>query len=220
MNAAISLVNLEDELNALDWTDLARLETVGGALLERLAEPSVLGPLVRRVRSTPQLLAMCERFELFEKLVLYTTQSGAVRVRLHIFGSHFVEAAHNHRNAFVTRILRGRYRHFIYGDAVALETAANGPPAPLFASDVTAGAGYALGPAAVHSTLAEPSTISLVIRGPAVMGSFKIVDLKTGESRTRLGAEAAAAPQEPGEERIGLDRFAEIEAYLEQQRLI
>jgi hypothetical protein len=68
--------------------------------------------------------------------------------------------------------------------------------------------------------MADPGTVSLVIRGPAVTSAFQILDLKTGQPRTRVGAAEQAGPQEEGEARIPAPRLREIETYLAQHGLI
>jgi hypothetical protein len=46
---------------------------------------------------------------------------------------------------------------------------------------------YAPSPLDVHAVVAEPYTVSLVIRGPAVMDRFLIMDRKTGKSWWQYG---------------------------------
>lgn len=220
MSAATIPEWLDAELALLDWNDLKQLDERGAVLLERLADPGALGALVARVMQTPALLAMCERFELFEKVVLHRCVQPDVRLRLHVFGDRFVEAAHNHRSAFVARLINGSYQHLLYGEADRLDDARAHAFKPILAARLRSGEGYSLGASAVHSTMAEPGTVSLVIRGPAVAGTFRILDLKNGQPRTRAGAASAAGPQEEGEAPLGLERLCEIGRMLVDAGLI
>src|SRR5205823_774714 len=52
----------------------------------------------------------------------------------------------------------------------------------------TAGSAYALHHSMVHAVVAEPHTVSLVIRGPAVKDRFLVMDRKTGQSWWQYGA--------------------------------
>jgi aminoglycoside phosphotransferase (APT) family kinase protein len=59
----------------------------------------------------------------------------------------------------------------------------------------------------VHAVVAEPVTVSLVLRGPAIKDRFLVMDRKTGESWWQHGASqesiASATKKQMSLERLG-----------------
>jgi hypothetical protein len=55
--------------------------------------------------------------------------------------------------------------------------------------DEQQGSRYALHDSMVHAVTAEPYTVSLIIRGPAVKERFLVMDRTTGESWWQYGAQ-------------------------------
>ncbi|MFD4444817.1 hypothetical protein ACFWPK_34075 [Nocardia sp. NPDC058519] len=81
------------------------------------------------------------------------------------------------------------------------------------------GASYALHHSAIHAVVAEPGTVSLVLRGPAINDRFLVMDAKTGRSWWQYGAtkeslEAAAR------KRMSPQRLEELIVLLGQWDLI
>jgi len=206
---------IDTAFDDLDWENLEAAHDAADHALIALSEPVVLGKLLRRLEDTPELVAMCEHFLSFTKLVLHDNPRSGLRIRLHLFGEEMVEEAHNHRNSFTTRILRGGYRHFLYGNVEQLwdENRVIGNPSPRLIHDQRAGHVYTIHHAFVHSTYATPGTVSLVVQGPRVRQDFKIHELKTGVSRNRLGADEAMGTQEDGERLLNR---ADVSALREQ----
>ena len=185
----------------VDWNSLENVHDAGDKALAVLSDPVELGRLFDRLMSDPRLLAMCERFNLFQKIVLIDDPDTQLRLRLHVFGHRLVEEAHNHRASFVARILHGSYRHLLYGSATELWSGegADAALAPRWIQDQYPGYIYALHHEFVHSTFALPDTVSLVVQGPRDRAEFRIVDLAAGVERRRVGAAQDADVQEAGE---------------------
>jgi hypothetical protein len=207
-----------DGLHDLDWSHVDSLYERVAPFLRDLARPKRLGPLLDATKANPELLARCERFNLFEKVVLY--HSDRLRLRLHLFGDERVEEVHNHRAPFVAHVLHGRYRHLLYGDVRSVRRRENAPYyEPLLAQDQVPGSTYAIGCKMLHSTFAEPGTMSIILQGPAQLESFDIIDLKNGQTRTRYGAARASGVQEAGERPMTVGRVAEVIALARQRGL-
>ena len=207
-----TLESIDAIFDVLDWEDLEVAHDAADKVLTDLSDPATLDGMLHRLEATPQLIGMCEKFLSFTKLVLHDNPNNGLRIRLHLFGKEMVEEAHNHRNSFTTRILRGGYRHFLYGNVEQLwdDHGLIGKPSPRLIHDQRAGHVYTIHHAFVHSTFAQPGTVSLVIQGPRVRRDFKIHELKTGVSRNRLGANEVQNVQEDGERRLSVDDVQEI----------
>lgn len=175
-------------LRALDWEDIDAVEiATRKALTQLMADRSAIRAILVDLPNRPELLKLCEHYDILDKIVLYSDDSGA-RVRLHVFLPGYYDRPHNHRWSYASQILRGEYRHYLFGNA-ELDEAID--PATLKALQVRqepTGTSYALHHSMVHAVVAEAYTVSLVIRGPAVKDRFLVMDRRTGESWWQYGA--------------------------------
>jgi hypothetical protein len=182
-----------EPLQLLDWEDIDAVENATTAALDRLAaDRRAIRAALLDLPNRPELLKLCEHYDILDKVVLYADDSG-IRLRLHIFLPGYFDRPHNHRWSYASHILRGEYRHFLFGD-VDLDESVD--PASLTALQVRrehVGSSYALHHRMVHAVVAEPYTVSLVIRGPAVKDRFLVMDRKTGESWWQYGAVSESA---------------------------
>jgi hypothetical protein len=80
------------------------------------------------------------------------------------------------------------------------------------------GHAYALHHAMVHAVVAEPFTVSLVIRGPAVKDRFLVMDRTTGQSWWQYGAAWESGAQAE-RKRMSLARLGEVTGWLENWQL-
>jgi hypothetical protein len=113
----------------------------------------------------------------------------------------------------------GQYRHILFGDAELDERVDPASLAPVMVRREQAGSSYVLHHRMVHAVVAEPYTVSLVIRGPAVKDRFLVMDRGTGEGWWQYGAgresaEDAAAKRMPVERVVELtDRLRELDLF-------
>lgn len=206
---------LDDVLLDLDWDDVLGSWAQVEEILQRCGSPEVLGELCDRVGEDADLLAQCEAFNLFTKLVLYRHETGA-KLRLHAFGTRVLEA-HNHRAPFGAMVLHGSYTHVLYGAEEATRAIAGGlVPTPLFAQRQTPGVAYMISRDMVHATLADVGTVSVMLQGPTVDGEFHIINLTTGETRSRVGGRPVGDVQEPGEQRLHASDLAALRGRLDE----
>lgn len=75
------------------------------------------------------------------------------------------------------------------------------------------GNSYALHHTMVHAVVAEPYTVSLVLRGPAVKDRFLVMDRQTGESWWQYGANQESADSAQAKH-MSLDRLRELTGWL------
>lgn len=159
-----------------------------------LAEDGLLGCAVGQLQDR---LEGCESYPGMDKLVLWQSQDGALRLRLHLFSPGYTDRPHNHRWSFATRVLAGTYLHTVYGSGrEVLSRGEQGiAPAPLHVHEVSAGAGYFLDHELVHSLATETHTVSLVLRGPSTRPDYFTWEPAAGEVVWSLGAVRETADQ-------------------------
>ncbi|WFU25162.1 hypothetical protein QA649_02635 [Bradyrhizobium sp. CB1717] len=188
--------------DAVGWNDILGAHQGGCAALEHASRPSVLGALLEGVLNSEVLLAQCESFNLFSKIVLMEGVENAWKLRLHVFGEEVLEA-HHHRAHFCARILSGEYKHLLFGANSSLDAdRLSFPLRPLLVQAQAAGSAYMIDSEMVHSTFASANTVSLMLQGPINRNSFDIYELRTGRRRTRVGKSAHEGIQEEGEKKI------------------
>jgi len=209
-------------LRALDgaggWDDIDTVEAAAREALDALAgDPSVIRAVLRDIPGTPALLALCEHYDILDKIVLHDDPAG-FRVRLHVFLPGYFDRPHNHRWSYASTILRGSYRHYLFGNVELGDGIAPGSLDAVMVRQETPGSAYALHHSMVHAVVAEPWTVSLVVRGPAVKDRFLVMDRKTGESWWQYGA-AQEPAEDAAKKRMSADRFGELSGLLAEWRL-
>jgi hypothetical protein len=198
-----------EPLRAIDWEDIDAVESATRKALTTLTEG---GQHIRAallvLSEQPGLLALCEHYDILDKLVLWNDPCG-VRVRLHIFLPGYYDRPHNHRWSYASTILRGEYRHCLFGNAEQDEHIDPASLKALMVRQEQVGSAYALHHTMVHAVVAEPYTVSLVIRGPAVKDRFLVMDRKTGESWWQYGATQESA-EDAAKKRMSVERVVEL----------
>ncbi|HEY1619526.1 MAG TPA: hypothetical protein VGG25_18030 [Streptosporangiaceae bacterium] len=201
-NAAREIDRLVSVPDAADW---ASPPSVAGWAQDRLADlaarPGLLADLLQEALADP---GQGESYPHMDKVVLWRSGDGALRLRLHAFGPGYADRPHNHRWSFAAVLLAGSYLHTLYGgqDEVLAAARAGREPAPQYAGRQPAGPGYFLHDAAVHSLRVDEPTVSLILRGPAVKeryftivpGAAGVADrLEWSQGAARETADQAAA---------------------------
>ncbi|MFI5721534.1 hypothetical protein [Streptomyces cyaneofuscatus] len=208
-------------IRALDWQDVEALSAELTPLLEELAADSAwLGSALENLRHTPELRDLSERLAELDKLVLVNDADSGVRIRLHRFRQGYFDRPHNHRFTFGTRILRGGYRHTVYGDHIEITPDFDvSQVRPTLIRRESAGGGYIIRHTLVHSVAAEPETLTLTVRGPAQKDRMLIVDREQGTSWWQYGVQHED-PADVALRRLTDDQLTETERLLREQGLI
>ncbi len=202
-------------LHGLNWDDLDAVESGTRKALAQLAEdPDAVRGALLHLPTRPELLALCEHYDILDKIVLYQDDAG-IRVRLHVFLPGYFDRPHNHRWSYASLVLRGEYRHHLFGNVDVDHAPAPDELKALVVRPEPVGSSYALHHSMVHAVVAEPFTVSLVIRGPAVKDRFLVMDRKTGESWWQYGAQQESAG-EAARKRMTRDRLEEMTASLRE----
>lgn len=177
-----------DPLRSLDWEDIDAVEHATRKALTTIIEDSgAIRTALLSLPERPELMTLCEHYDILDKIVLHSDESG-IRLRLHVFLPGYFDRPHNHRWSYASMILRGEYRHYLFGNTSLDETIDPGSLTALQVRQEHVGTVYALHHTMVHAVVAEPFTVSLVLRGPAIKDRFLVMDRKTGESWWQYGA--------------------------------
>ncbi|MGH3755928.1 MAG: hypothetical protein ACRDRP_25260 [Pseudonocardiaceae bacterium] len=209
MPTATSTAVLFADASAVDWNDLTAVTAVSHPLLTAIDnDRTLLRELTERAIDDPDLLLLCEHYDILDKLVLHDDSTGW-RLRLHVFLPGYFDRPHNHRWTYSSRILHGSYSHTLYGtddqlgddsgevDVVALR--------PRMVRTERAGDFYTLQHTMIHSVTAEPYTTSLIMRGPAIKDRFLVTDRVTGQVWWQYGA-TAESPDEAARKRMNMSQ--------------
>jgi hypothetical protein len=194
---------LVTDTGALDWDNLATVAATNHKLLTALdSDRTALRELAERAIGNPQLLRLCEHYDILGKIILHDDPSGW-RLRLHVFLPGYFDRPHNHRWTYSSRILHGSYIHTLYGtedqlgngdiDVAALQ--------PRMVRTESTSNFYTLHHTMIHSVTAQPHTTSLIVRSPAVKDRFLVSDRTTGQAWWQHGA-ATESPDEAARKRM------------------
>ncbi len=205
-------------LHSIDWEDIDAVEHATRKVLDTLAaDRGAVRAILRSLPERPELLKLCEHYDILDKIVLYADETG-VRVRLHVFLPGYYDRPHNHRWSYASHILAGEYRHYLFGDAELDEAIDPASLKALHVRQEQIGTSYALHHTMVHAVVAEPYTVSLVVRGPAVKDRFLVMDRKTGESWWQYGATQESA-EEAAKKQVSIDHVSQVTDKLKEMDL-
>lgn len=178
---------LEDALErclTLDWRDMGSVIDVTSAALTAIAtDRKLLRAAVQGCVENDRLFSMCEHYDILEKLVLFHDPDTDLRLRLHLFLPGYYDRPHNHRWPYTSYIIKGRYKHYLYSSVTAGDEVVNTTDLRVeFAEVRQEGTCYSLQEHLFHSIVAEPYTVSLIVRGPASAKRFVVMDRRSGEA--------------------------------------
>jgi hypothetical protein len=214
--ALLALDGIVSDAERVGWTDARLARRDLGGIVERIVSaPELLADVVGDVLDRRGAAGGCESYPNMDKLVLWSSRDGDLRLRLHLFFPGYADRPHNHRWSFLSRILAGGYLHSLYGTAEdALSRVEQGLPLRvLYAREETAGSTYFLDHTLVHSLRADTVTASLLLRGPAFEdtyftllagppGTQPAVDVSAGAARESPAELSAKAMTDEGFERV------------------
>lgn len=208
-----------EELCWIDWDDIDEVEVMCRKALDHLAAtPSIVRERLNDLVNRPELLNLCEHYDILDKIVLDSRDDPGVRLRLHLFLPGYFDRPHNHRWSYASKILRGHYRHYLFGNAEVDEQVEPTKLPVLHVREEPVGTTYALHHSMVHAVVAEPFTVSLVVRGPAVKRKFMVMDRHTNEAWWQFGAKDES--EEVAEKKqMSRTRFSEVTGWLDEWKV-
>ena len=185
--------NIIKYLERSNWENLEEIDFRNHKILEKIFNNrKIISLLLENVLKEKSLISLAEHYDFFDKIVLYADKEGRFRIRLHIFSGDKSTKyrPHCHRWVYSSIILRGGYKHFIYGieDQINENTNIKNLK-PIIIREEKIGSFYTLNHNVFHSIEAKPNTVSIVIRGPAVKDRFLIIDKLTGKKWWEYGRE-------------------------------
>ncbi|MEU0649189.1 hypothetical protein ACIBMX_46700 [Streptomyces phaeochromogenes] len=194
------IAELTKPLHNLNWEDTPAVEAQTGKVLSALADDKdLLRRLAHRVPQDEHLSGLSEHYDILDKLVLHDDPAGW-RLRLHVFLPGYYDRPHNHRWTYSSRILRGSYQHTLYGlDDILDDTMDVASLQPYMVRTETVGDSYTLHHRMIHAAVAEPHTVTLIVRSPALKDRFLVSDRETGKAWWQYGA--AMEPQAEAEKK-------------------
>ena len=175
----------------IDWNNFVEAGSVTRELLEAISSDSkYMSELFDGLNNNSDLLEKCEHFDMVDQLILYDHLELGLRIRLHMYADGYYDRPHNHRWPFSARVLSGSYRHEIFGTTSkdSEDSILSSHPTLVTIQDI--GSTYTLHQSIVHSVIAEPKSVTMIIRGPAVASRFLIGDRTTGRVWWRYGRQS------------------------------
>lgn len=216
----VGLPEIQRLCDAVDWNDTITILDRAAEALNLASDPTTLRRLLEHVIESPELVAKCEQFNLFSKVVLSEGAGRRWKLRLHCFGSPILEA-HHHRASFCARVVAGSYRHMLFGANATLDRERlKLPLRPLFMQVQHPGSAYMIDHEMVHITLAASDTVSVMLQGPTVTDVFQIYEIGAGSDRLRYGERSKQEVQELGESKMSVNAVHELIDSLARRRVI
>jgi hypothetical protein len=211
---------LTKPLHHLNWDDTPAVETATGNVLAALADDrDLLRRLAHQVPKDEHLSRLSEHYDILDKLVLHDDPAGW-RLRLHVFLPGHFDRPHNHRWTYSSRILHGSYQHTLYGlDDILDESMEVAALQPYMVRTETAGDSYTLHHRMIHAAVAEPHTVTLIVRGPALKDRFLVSDRETGKAWWQYGA-AKESQNEAQKKRMSQARLSQALSDLTERGII
>ncbi|RMB81237.1 hypothetical protein [Streptomyces shenzhenensis] len=201
---------LTKPLHSLNWDDTPAVEAATSKVLTTLADDGdLLRRLVHHVLQDEHLSRLSEHYDILDKVVLHDDPAGW-RLRLHVFLPGYYDRPHNHRWTYSSQILRGSYQHTLYGlDDVLNEGMNVAALQPYMVRTEQASDSYTLHHRMIHAAVAEPHTVTLIVRGPALKDRFLVSDRETGRAWWQYGA-AKESQDEAERKRMSLTQINQV----------
>jgi hypothetical protein len=211
--------NLLAPLRDANWAAIDDISPLAEVALRSLAkQPAMIGDLFASAAHDQSLFTLCEHYDLLDKIVLYRCPQ--FRLRLHVFLPGYFDRPHNHRWSYSSLILCGQYRHSLYGCDDNLTTEVDvASLTPVMIRNEQTGMSYTLHHSMIHSVVAQPYTVSLVIRGPSMKDRFVVMDRVEKTAWWQYGS-ANESKEERTAKAMSLDRFKFLEAKLAELSIL
>jgi hypothetical protein len=198
------------ELKSISLNNFSEFADSSQKFLEDFCnKKNVIKDILLDLPKNKNLFHMCEHYDILDKIVLFSDEESDLRLRLHIFADDYFDRPHNHRWSYTSRILSGGYIHRIF----SVEKSVKNPEI----SDLNIhmirtelpGYTYSLENSLYHSVTAFPNTVSVILRGPAELDCFRVIDREKNKAWYQYGRSAENA-NERKQKQMSLDRYKYI----------
>jgi|GEM_PF-1032464 len=208
---------LADQLN---WDCRASALTTGSLILNHLSSDRILlRAMVENLIDDLDLFPLCERYDFFDKLMIYKDPFERFKIRMSIFSPFISNRPHFHRWSYVAMILKGRYVQSIFGRESEFSDASFDAFQPMLVHEVSADAPYFLHHSCVHAVKAESGTVSLLLQGPPQKDRFWVIDQKIERRWWEYGSELETT-DEKQRKQISRERLVELINFLISEKVI
>ena|SRR3972149_11082380 len=216
----MQLSQIDEFANQLNWNCRETILEKGNAILSHLSSNRLLlKELVENLNHDDALFSLCERYDFFDKLILYIDPSGRFKIRLSIFSEFVSNRPHFHRWSYVAKILKGSYLHSIFGNEVDFEKTPIELLEPTHLCEISPQSPYFLHHSIVHAVKAKPRTVSLLLQGPPQKDRFLVIDRKIKRKWWEYGSEQETS-DEKHRKQISKSRLKELIQILCEEEII
>ncbi len=150
---------------------------------------------LNNIANDDNLIEKSECYDFLDKLVCFADDELGVYMRLSLFNSKYANRIHYHRWHYTANILVGSYTQYFYGIYNDNDITELYPYEPLFVENCNENNIYTLNNKVIHSIKAKPDTISLCIRGKALLDKFQAIDVTSNSSWFQYGANLEASEE-------------------------
>lgn len=181
-------------LERLDWKNFEQVSLNNKKTLNNIFnDRTIIKVLLDEVLKSDNLISLAEHYDFFDKIVLYVDKKDRFRIRLHVFSDDDSNKyrPHCHRWIYSSVVLRGGYKHRIYGTEDQIDENIDVKNLnPIMSQEEKVGSIYTLNHNVFHSIETEPNTVSFFIRGPAIKDRFLIMDKRINKKWWEYGRES------------------------------
>ena len=211
---------IENLSNQLDWNCRESALKIGSSILVHLAsDRSLLRDLVENLTNDTELFLLCEKYDFFDKLILYKDPADRFKIRLSIFSPFVSNRPHFHRWSYVAMILKGNYLHSVFCNESALIDALPESLQSIHMYEVTENSPYYIHHSCVHAVKAKSGTVSLLLQGPPQKERFLVVDQKIKRKWWEYGSQQETT-DEKQRKQISQDRLLYLIDLLKNEKII
>jgi hypothetical protein len=211
---------LSDRAEALSAVSFEQFSQQSESILRDLAKDKpLLEKLLLDLPDNEKLFSFSEHYDILDKMVLFVSQDLQIRLRLHVFADDYFDRPHNHRWSYSSYILSGGYLHTILQPHASEDEIDTSGLHPVMIRQEERGDFYTLHHSQYHSVVAQPGTVTLVLRGSSVKDRFRVMDRATQTSWWQYGAKQEEN-QEKEKKRMTFAQYEKIMKRLYQLQVI
>lgn len=164
------------------------------ALKNIVKDKRLIIEMLNNILDDSVLIDKSESYDFQDKFVIYSNDEKKVYARVSVFKGKYANRIHYNRWHYTSFILKGEYTHYIYGNISDLtsDSIENHVNEPLLIDYLNKGSYYSCHNSVIHSVISETDTVSISIRGEALIDKFQVMDFDTKTSWWQYGQKLEA----------------------------